>query len=81
MEKRLQAADYRYGTEMHVYPVCSHYQFPTTMAKKAFPLISQFLFGRMWAVERSHPAECKAAREDIEAVCLRAIEKWQPYTP
>ena len=81
VEKRLKEAGYRYGMEMHVYPVCSHYQFPTTMVKKAFPVISQFLFGRMWAVERTNPEECKAAREDIEAVCRRAISVWKPYEP
>ena len=79
LEKRLQAAHYRYGMEMHVYPVCSHYQFPTTMVKKAFPLISQFLFGKMWAIEKSHPKECIAAREDIEDVCRKAIAAWQPF--
>ena len=76
MEKRLKEANYPYGTEMHVYPVCSHYQFPTTMVKKAFPLVSQFLFRKMWAVEKTNPKECKAARADIEAVCRRAIAAW-----
>ena len=76
MEKRLKDADYAYGMEMHVYPVCSHYQFPTTMVKKAFPLISQLVFGMMWAVEKSSPAECKAARDDIDRICRRVVEQW-----
>ena len=79
LDARLQAAGYDYGTEMHVYPVCSHYQFPTTMVKKAFGPLAKFLFSRMWAVERTHPQECAAARDDIEAVCRRAIAAWQPY--
>ena len=79
MGKRLRAADYQYGMEMHVYPVCSHYQFPTTMVEKAFPLISQFIFSWMWAIEKSNPKECKAARENIDAVCRRVIEKWQAF--
>ena len=42
MEKRLRAADYQYGMEMHIYPVCSHYQFPTTMVEKAFRACGRF---------------------------------------
>ena len=42
-----------------------------------FPLISQLIFSKMWAVEKSNPKECKAARTDIDAVCRRAIERWQ----
>ena len=79
MEKRLRAADYQYGMEMHVYPVCSHYQFPTTMVKKAFPLISQLIFSKMWAIEKSNPKECQAARKDIDAICRRVIEEWKPF--
>ena len=80
MEKRLKEAGYRYGMEMHVYPICSHYQFPTTMVKKAFPLVSQFLFGKTWAIEKSNPDECKAARDDVDAVCRRAIDVWKGFS-
>ena len=49
------------------------------MVKKAFPLVSQFLFSKMWAIEKRNPKECKATRDDIDAVCRRAIDMWKGF--
>ena len=77
MEKRLRDHHYAYGMEMHVYPVCSHYQFPETMIKNLLPFGSQFLMGKMWAVEKNFPQECIRARKDIDRVVRKAVEDWK----
>ena len=30
-----------------------------------------------WEVEKQYPKECRAAREEIDRICLAAIEGWQ----
>ena len=77
LEKRLLDAGYAYGIDIHVFPKCSHYQFPQGMVKKLLPFGSQLLFGKMWEVERQYPEECRAAREEIDRICRAAIQNWQ----
>ena len=76
MEKRLKDHDYSYGMEMHVYPVCSHYQFPETMIRKLLPVGSQFVMGKLWAIEKTNPKECVAARRDIDRIVRRVVAAW-----
>ena len=47
------------------------------MVKKLLPVGSQFVFGKMWEVEKQYPNECRAARKEIDRICLAAIENWK----
>ena len=53
----------------------THFLFPERMVRSAVPLAGD-LVSRVFAAGRSYPAECRAARQEVDALLTKILSDW-----
>ena len=75
MEQRLRRKEFSYPLELAIYPYGTHLLVPATMLKMALPF-GEAPFTRIFNSGKKFPAECAAARVDVEKRLTAAIRDW-----